>query len=454
MRRCLAGAVAAVTMLAGVLAGQTTRPDAGEIPVPPIRTSMPAMPGVNQLPERPEMPDVLTLNNGQKVVTSAQWKKRRAEMRQILEYYAVGQAPPPPGNVKGRVISSLVLQNGKTNYRLVELTFGPRESLCPDIGIFTPNRAGAVAAVISPGGSAPGAPVRLHLPPGGNQGTGRDALLVVGAERPDGAAATSGDEGCRTAVSHGEDSGAAAAEKIAASNPALAHGFAYVTFNNSDCGSDSTLRRPDGSWAFRHEDLFMAYPNYDWGLLRAWAWCESRIVDYLQTDRAIDKTKLIVTGVSRTGKAALIAGAFDDRFAMIAPVASSGGGTPAYRFSGAERSGKEGLTEMARKYPNWFSPHLHEFWGQPDKLPFDEHWFIALAAPRPFIALEGTRDQNVNANGVRQSFLTAQPAFDFAKAPDRLGISWADRPHGMVQGDWDALLGRNAWNRSTAAVGC
>ena len=78
---------------------------------------------------------------------------------------------------------------------------------------------------------------------------------------------------------------------------------------------------------------------------RAWAWGASRIVDYLETDPSIDKNKLIITGVSRTGKAALIAGAFDDRWAMVAPVASSGGGTPAYRYSGSvpDRGGKEGL---------------------------------------------------------------------------------------------------------------
>jgi hypothetical protein len=91
----------------------------------------------------------------------------------------------------------------------------------------------------------------------------------------------------------------------------------------------------------------------------------------------------------------------------------------------AERGGKEGLSEMMRKYPNWFSPHLHEFWGQPDKLPFDEHWFIALAAPRPFIALEGTHDQNVNANGVRQAWLAAQPAFVLLNVKEKLGVSWA-----------------------------
>jgi hypothetical protein len=165
-------------------------------------------------------------------------------------------------------------------------------------------------------------------------------------------------------------------------------------------------------------------------------------VDYLITDPSINAHALIITGVSRTGKAALVAGAFDERISMVAPVASCGGGTPAYRFSGSvpDRGGKEGLTEMAAKYPNWFSPHLHQFWGQPDRLPFDEHWFIALCAPRPFIALEGDHDQNVNQNGVYQSWIAAKPAYEFFRDADRLGVSWADRPHGMVQGDWDALL--------------
>jgi hypothetical protein len=230
------------------------------------------------------------------------------------------------------------------------------------------------------------------------------------------------------------------AEEIATTNPAIAHGFAFVTFNNNDCGEDTTLRLADGSWAYRTTRFYPAYPHYDWGLLQAWAWGVSRIIDYLETDPTIDKTKLIVTGVSRTGKSALIAGAFDDRIAMTAPVASSGGGTPASRFSGAGRGGKEGLSEMVQKYPNWFSPHLHEFWGQQDKLPFDEHWFIALVAARPFISLEGTHDQNVNINGVYQSFLAVRPVYAFLHAEDRLGISFADRPHGMAQGDWDAML--------------
>jgi hypothetical protein len=383
------------------------------------------MPGVSELPDRPEMPDVLTLNNGKRVATAAQWKLRRAQIRQILEYYAVGQAPPPPGNVKGNEVRSELVMNGKVKYRLVHLTFGPKRSLSLDIGIFTPVAGGPVPAVISPSGSPPGAAPLPRLAQGPNQGRNEDVLLLVGPgpKRVPGPAA-------RTA------------EAIAAGSPVLAHGFALVTFDNNDCAEDTTLRNADGSWAYRTTRFYPAYPKYDWGVLQGWAWGVSRIVDYLETDPAIDKTKLIVTGVSRTGKSALVAGAFDDRLALVAPVASSGGGTPAYRFSGSQppRGGKEGLTEMVRKYPNWFSDHLHEFWGQPDKLPFDSHWFMALVAPRPFIALEGTHDQNVVANGVRQAFLAAQPAFALLNVKDRLGVSWADRPHGMVQGDWDALF--------------
>lgn len=432
--RCEVWAILAV---AGVLSGQPqagpARPDPQEIPVPPISTSMKALPGVDKLPHRPDMPDVLTMNNGQKVKTPDQWKRRREEMKRILEYYAVGQAPPAPGNVKGREVSSQLVMSGKVKYRLVHLTFGPKEALSLDIGIFTPVEGGPFPALISPSGTPPGATPLPRLPQGPTQGKGVDVLLVVG---PAAAAAPPSP----APAGRGAFGAPRTPEAIASANPALAHGFAFVTFNNNDCGEDTTLRNADGSWAFRTTRFYPAYPKYDWGLLQGWAWGVSRIVDYLVTDPSIDKTKLIVTGVSRTGKSALVAGAFDDRLAMVAPVASSGGGTPAYRFSGEDRGGKEGLNEMMRKYPNWFSPHLHEFWGQPDKLPFDEHWFLALAAPRPFIALEGTHDQNVNVNGVRQSFLAARPAFDLFHQPDCLGINWSDRPHGMVQGDWDALL--------------
>ena len=82
------------------------RPDPKEIPLPVIKTDMKPMPGVDQLPNRPEMPDVMTLNNGQKVKTAKQWEQRRVEMTNTLNWYALGEAPPPPGNVKGTEVHS------------------------------------------------------------------------------------------------------------------------------------------------------------------------------------------------------------------------------------------------------------------------------------------------------------------------------------------------------------
>jgi hypothetical protein len=214
-------------------------------------------------------------------------------------------------------------------------------------------------------------------------------------------------------------------------------GYALVVFNPNDCAEDTTLRNPDGSWAFRNTRFFPAYPNYDWGILGGWAWGASRVADYLETDPAIDKTKLIITGASRNGKSSMVAAAFDDRL-MGAPVVTGGGGIGAYRFAGPRKS--ETLDIMQKKYPNWFSPHLHQFWGQREKLPFDESWFLALPAPRPFIALEGMMDTISLPEAVKQSEMAARPAFALLGVSDRLGVNYANHAHAFTAEDWTAMM--------------
>ena len=151
------------------------------------------------------------------------------------------------------------------------------------------------------------------------------------------------------------------------------------------------------------------------------------------------KTKLIITGASRAGKSAMVAAAFDERL-MGAPVVTGGGGVGAYRFAGPR--GSETLDVMQKKYPNWFSPHLHEFWGHREKLPFDEHWFLALCAPRPFIALEGDADTISLPAAVRASLDAAKPAYALfgADAPARLGVNYAHHGHAFTADDWTALM--------------
>jgi hypothetical protein len=133
----------------------------------------------------------------------------------------------------------------------------------------------------------------------------------------------------------------------------------------------------------------------------------------------------------------MIAAAFDERL-MGAPVVTGGGGIGAYRFAGPRRS--ETLDIMQKKYPNWFSPNLHEFWGQREKLPFDEHWFLALAAPRPFIALEGMTDTISLPAAVEQSILGAQPAYALLGVKDHLGVNYAQHGHAFTAEDWAAMM--------------
>ena len=63
----------------------------------------------------------------------------------------------------------------------------------------------------------------------------------------------------------------------------------------------------------------------DWGALRAWAWGASRALDYFETDKAVDAKQVGIEGLSRYGKAALVAMAYDQRFA-IGFIGSSGEG--------------------------------------------------------------------------------------------------------------------------------
>jgi hypothetical protein len=166
----------------------------------------------------------------------------------------------------------------------------------------------------------------------------------------------------------------------------------------------------------------------------------SRVVDYLETQGFADKTRLIALGHSRLGKATLIAGAFDDRFALVAPAGSGCFGTGAYRFNGAGRGGKEGLEDYTKIFPYQVGPRLAQFAGHVEQLPFDQHWFIALVAPRPFISLEATDDQFCNANASRQSVTAAKPVYEFLGVPDKIAIHFRPGTHNLAPADWAAAL--------------
>jgi hypothetical protein len=413
-----------------------------QIPVPPIATSFPALPGVDQLPAIETLPAVLRSNEGQPVTTTAGWTARRAELKAVLGYYAVGRMPPPPGNVRGTVLKRAALAGGSVSYQLVHLSFGPDLSLGFDVALFVPaSDKGPFPTIIHPSflptpGGTP-LPTMLRLP---EQGKGLDALtLPLGDPSARIAAAA------RSAPAGQQPQPVVLEPSVDLEQTAQAYAdvlrrrYALAIYHYQDAGEDTIRRNDDGSWAFRNTRFFAAYQGYDWGLLGAWAWGMSRVADFLETQPFADRTKLVAVGHSRIGKAVLVAGAFDDRLAIAAPAGSGAGGTGAYRFNGVAYE-REGLDDMMRKYPNWFSPHLHQFAGQATRLPFDQHWFMALTAPRGFVSLEGTGDQNCLASALRAARDGAMPAYALLGAPEALGVHYAPHRHALTKDDWEALV--------------
>ena len=149
-----------------------------------------------------------------------------------------------------------------------------------------------------------------------------------------------------------------------------------------------------------------------WGALRAWAWGASRALDYFETDPEIDAKHVGIEGLSRYGKAALVAMAYDPRFA-IAFIASSGaGGAKILRRNFGEQI--ENLASSSEYH--WFAGTFLKYAGPltVDDLPVDAHELIALCAPRPVFLSSGSQQVEggwVDAKGMFLGAVGAGPVY-------------------------------------------
>jgi len=146
----------------------------------------------------------------------------------------------------------------------------------------------------------------------------------------------------------------------------------------------------------------------DWGVLRAWAWGASRAWDVLARDPRLDPKRIGIEGLSRYGKAALVAMAYDQRFAIGFIGSSGAGGAALYRRDFGERIGN---LAAGGEY-HWFAGNFLKYAGPlaPDDLPIDAHMLIALAAPRPIFIGAGTIETGDGWVDPKGSFLAAAAA--------------------------------------------
>jgi hypothetical protein len=229
----------------------------------------------------------------------------------------------------------------------------------------------------------------------------------------------------------------------------IGRGYALATFY---CGDVA----PDDKEAYRG-----VFPHYmkpgqtkpgphDWGAVAAWAWGLSRAVDYLVTDKDIDGGRIAVVGHSRLGKAAIVAGAFDDRIALVIPHQAGCGGT-------APSRGKvgESVQRINTSFPHWFDAEFKNFNEQPERLPFDQNGLLALVAPRPILFTNATGDTWANPEGQFQVLQAAEPVYrllgagglDARSMPEvntlvdsTLGYHIRPGKHSMGREDWAVFL--------------
>ncbi|HVK16118.1 MAG TPA: hypothetical protein VM533_04160 [Fimbriiglobus sp.] len=192
-------------------------------------------------------------------------------------------------------------------------------------------------------------------------------------------------------------------------NQYLARGWGYALVNPGSIQTDNGAGLTRGIIGLCNKG--QPRKPEDWGSLRAWAWGASRALDYLETDKAVDARQVGISGLSRYGKAALVAMTYEPRFAIGLIGSSGAGGAKLFRRNFGEQV--ENLAGSGEYH--WMSGTFLKYGGPlaPCDLPVDAHELIALCAPRPtFISYGAMTGPGAEGSWVDQrgSFMAAVAA--------------------------------------------
>ena len=329
------------------------------------------------IPLRDLLP-ILTLNDGS-AVTPENWPVRRKEMLDALSVYSYGYTPALPVHVQGDIEAEDAHEFGnKIVYQKVRLSIENEKGVFAfPVYLYIPRHVEKPPVFLHPA-------FRVGIP------SGTPPLRYTPAEEITDA------------------------------------GYALALIDFEDMVND----RGHGDFTDGLATFFGTSVNRasdEWGKIGMWAYGLSRVLDYLLTRDDLDAMHTAVIGQSRMGKAALWAGAQDERF--YCTIANNSG------YGGAATS-KGGHGERVRDFLDagswdWYCENFKLFTDEKeDKKPYDQAWLLALIAPRLLCVGSGVEDRGADPES---EFLTTNWA---SQAWDMLGTKGLITPDRMpVPGD-------------------
>lgn len=370
----------------------------------------------------PDWPDALTLHDGTRVSSAEAWSsRRRPEIVEDFEREVYGRIPAGVPTLTWEVAETVATTVGGRAVVARRLLGRVDNSAAPDIEVTVR------AALVLPAAASPQAPVPV-------------LIMFNWGNMPD--------EAPPRFPGFPEPAGPSSEEQL------IAAGWGYVSLSPASIQADNGAGLTAGIIGLTNRG--QRRTPEQWGALRAWGWGASRVLDHVETMPEVNARRVGIEGVSRFGKAALVAMAFEPRFAFVLVGSSGkGGATPARRNFG------EAVENLTSTYSYHWMAGAFMRYGAADgafgsrtaaDLPVDSHELIALCAPRPTFISYGVPEKGdalwLDQRGSFMAAVAAGPVFRLLGARD-LGVAGDYRTAAPPPPETGLLDGRLAWRQHT-----
>lgn len=351
------------------------------------------------------LPDPLVAMDGTRITTAAEWREtRRPELLEFFTREMYGRSPGLPEALVSEVFDrDKEALGGKATRLQIAIYPGGRTGPRMDLLVYVPNHVnGPVPAILGLNFLGNHA---IHPDPG---------IRITESwveEKGQPYVDPAGVKNFRaTEASRGVNAKQWPVEEI------ISRGYALATIYREDVCADRQPYFQSGAQSLFPE---LQKGDQNFGCIAAWAWSLSRALDELEKEPSIDAKRVAVFGFSRLGKAALWAGASDERFAMVISNESGAGGAKLFH-----RGVGEDIARLNTVFPHWFARNFRKYMGKDIDLPFDQHFVISLIAPRPVYVASAEDDRGADPEGEFAAAKAAEPVFKLLGAEGLPAEKW------------------------------